>query len=294
MVAPGMYYTILGFSDDGENGTEISNTPKQFIVLQTDDKYSDPFTILKNGVIRRGGTRFFVDVPVKIKPAPTYVVLDQKFARNNINSTVLVNFFEIKENNTYEAGDQGYYKIIGFTNNANYDYDFEFESGFQNIEPTPQNYIVLHKQGYELERPTIIRNNGDAGIIYGGGFDDSSRAYVDTSDERPSYLPLDAVFVNQHAGQYLDVYRAQKIQNEWQIINELPKKWSIMGFTKKQNPGDTVEEVNKNLTDVPTDYIALSSPNPNKRPIVITKTGEALDGPYRLYVSNPYFSDSFY
>jgi hypothetical protein len=293
MVTPGTYYKILGFSDDDENGTEISNTPKQFIVIQRDDNLSDPFTILKNGVIQRGGTRFFVDVPVKIKPAPTYVILDQEFARKNRNSTVLVNFFE-KKGSSYEpsnnAGDQGYYKIIGFTNDANYAFDFKFESGFQNIKFTPQNFIVLHEQGNNgLQEPIIIRSNGDAGISY-GGLTDSARAYVDTSNERPSYVPLDDNFVNQHAGTFL-VYRARKIKNEWKFINELPMKLFIMGFTKQQNPGKTFEEVNTTLTDGPTDFIALSAPD--NRPFVITKTGETLNGQYLLYVENPDFPDSF-
>ena len=106
--------------------------------------------------------------PVKDAHKTDYVRLNQDFALAHMNKTVLCFIFEAGKKVKDDRGE--YFKIIGFTDDDEYDLDFEPPRPGSMLYPnpplslTPKKYIVLHKEGEMY--PIVIQKNGD--ILKGG------------------------------------------------------------------------------------------------------------------------------
>jgi hypothetical protein len=110
--------------------------------------------------------------PAQRTTSAQHTRLNQDFALAHMNKTVLCFMFE-KAQNVWKKmkDDRGeYYKIIGFTDDEEYDLDFQPPTPGSMLYPnpplsrTPKKYIVLHQDGEMY--PIVIQKTGE--ILRGG------------------------------------------------------------------------------------------------------------------------------
>jgi hypothetical protein len=105
--------------------------------------------------------------PAKHTTSAQHTRLNQDFALAHMNKTVLCFMFEKAHNRWKKVKDDRgeYFKIIGFTDDDEYDLDFQPPTPGAMLYPnpplscTPKKYIVLHQEG-ELY-PIVIQKNGE-------------------------------------------------------------------------------------------------------------------------------------
>jgi hypothetical protein len=274
----GDYFSIIGFTDNKdyhltlpenyEVYSDISYTPKEFIVVQQQGNYF-PSQISKNGEFEN--YRLYVD---NVRPDEP---LNQTFALKYINETVLCFMFEKTRNGLVIVNTRGkFHKIIGFT--------------ADNIKGVilsiPSKYIVLQSEdtGY-----IIINNSGDD---ISGAYKIFAEPPAPVRDNTPKYYPLNVNFVLSNIDRTVFSFTFEKTENGWEKQEDDDGTYyKIIGFTN--NAYFDIDEVppkllllnepHDSISKTPQQYIVLHDQGTNNA-IVIENNGN-IDESRRVFVT---------